>query len=300
MLDDLLRTNRYGLVRETKDKTLAKLRDLAAGMEELVRSNAFGDGSTDSISTDSVAQWMYDSKTNTWLPESTLGKRRIGDYSATLSVIDTETIPQLNELNNIHIHIGKITDFRGDSGTRTAVLLRSDPDMLLANGHESAKAVLHADGAEIQAELFRRHGLPLPAQNQHKYQPPPGIQTDDNGDFFMACDASDMKTSHSMDKIGVFGSTRHETAGQSNQSVQQLGLELTHMTHLILPLQDVTHDPYNAIALAKQNPARHIILVIDSAGNNHEAKTKADVMTEIFLEAEKKITYPPANLDDWV
>ena len=296
MLDDLLRTSRYGFVQESAEKTLAKLEYLATGMEKIAVAYAFNEGRENSIPSSEVGKWMYGEKSNSWLSDSKLGARNKEAYQPQKSWGDLKTINGLNQLKNIHVHIGKITDFKADNNTKAAILLRSKPNLLLGEGHAASQAVMHADGPGVQAGLFQLHGLPLPSSDHQKNNVPPGLNTDDNGNFTLTQPANDMKDSHSIDAIGIFGSTHYQDPGKANAAAEKLGNEFIDKTHLILPMQDFTLDPYNAVALAQQNPARHIILVIDQSDGFFSPQDAAVSVIKTLRLEDKKAANPPDNL----
>lgn len=296
MLDDVLRSSRFGLVKEDSTKTLAKLQNLSARMEKVALPAAFRGNPAHPVPTESVADWMHSGESNPWLPASVLGARKQGDHKAEMLVTGTKPINGLIKLKNIHVHIGKITDLKANGDTKAAILLRSTPDLLLGNGHAASKAVMHADGAEIQAALFRDNGLPLPAPDNKKYTAPAALKMDDAGNFSAKFDANDMKSSHGMDEIGIFGSAQYESAGSANKAAEKLGHDLLDMSYLLLPMQDFTHDPYNAVALALQNPARQVILVIDPSDGYSDPRTTVTALVDALKIKDKEAANLPGDL----
>ena len=215
-LNDLLRTNRYGINPETSTKTIAKLEHLL----EIIKTNNSGKPSAaqdQNLSTErkdvnnqnihvkstksSTAQepefpqfnsneiqgWLFDGKQDTRLPILTPQKRLKGNYAPRK---DLATITMLGEgkiSSKVGSYAGNITDLKADSKQRARVgVILVDNFCMRQNNTESVQ-VLHAAGPELQRGVLNTHGI-----DAHQYS-----------QSIITCHSREMRESHNIDWVQI-------------------------------------------------------------------------------------------------
>jgi hypothetical protein len=144
--------------------------------------------------------------------------------------------------NRVQIHSGSITDIKIAPHKKGAVATSNNGDLLTGCGFAVAKAVINAEGAGLQTDLYNRFGVPgvmqTPQFGKDHYN-----KTEGRG-YAITCDSFDMRVSHNIDSIEVL-TVPYKVSKDNEDGVENMYYEaFVHskkLDYILVPMAGMSH-----------------------------------------------------------